>query len=438
MERLSFHRTRQGGAVAIIAALALPILIGFAGLALDLGHMYIEKTELQNATDACALAASRELTCDPAAGPCPSSYLEAAVNSGLTVARRNRIDFQSNQISDAQISASDIKFSLTLAPNSAYLDKDAADPASKYVMCTARQTGIIPWFMRILGIGEQSVSAQAVATLVAAQSSCAIPLGVCASSTATSSNPYAGLKVGDWLTSKRNTSATGSFDWIDFSPSPSAGGGSPGGTRELANLLTGTGQCDLPPKGPAICPQNTPTPGCVGEQGNKNALGMAWNTRFGLYKGSYNAGNAAPDYTGYTYTPTSWTSKTDAFSNFQTARQSFTPFQGKAAAGIPDNQLQGYTITTDLTTVGADRRVAVAPLVDCSSWGGTTPQTVPILGYACVLLLHPMTSDNGPSGTEEVFLEYRGKSTDPSSPCATSGVVGGPGSIGPLVPALVQ
>lgn len=437
MHKSSFHRYQQDGAIAIIAALALPILIGFAGLALDLGHMYIEKTELQNATDACALAASRELTCDPAAGPCPSSYLEAAVNSGLTVARRNRVNFQSNQISDPQITASDIKFSLTLAPNSAYMDKDAADPASKYVMCTARQTGIIPWFMGILERGEQTVSAQAVATLIPAQSSCAIPLGVCVSSSATPSNPYAGLNVGDWLTSKRNTSATGSFDWIDFSPGPSTGGGA-GGAQELAGLLTKEGQCDLPPTGPATCPQNTTTPGCVGEQGNKNSLGMAWNTRFGLYKGSYNVDNATPDYTGYTYTPTSWPSKTDAFSHFQTARQSFTPFQGATAVGIPENRLQSYRVTTDLTTVGADRRVAVAPLVNCSSWGGTTPQTVPILGYACVLLLHPMTSDNGPSGTEEVFLEYRGKATDPNSPCATSGGVGGPGSIGPLVPALVQ
>ncbi|MFS0756271.1 Tad domain-containing protein [Noviherbaspirillum sp. 1P10PC] len=435
MERLSFHWTRQGGAVAIIAALALPILIGFAGLALDLGHMYIEKTELQNATDACALAASRELTCDPAAGPCPSSYLEAAVNSGLTVARRNRIDFQGNQISNAQISASDIKFSLTIAPNSAYLDKDAANPASKYVMCTAYQTGIIPWFMRILGIGEQSVSAQAVATLVAAQSNCAIPLGVCLASGGSATNPYAGFSVGQWLTSRMSSSSTGSFDWIDYTPA------SGGGASELADMLTGTGQCNLPPTGPATCSSGgAGTPGCVGAQGNKNALGKAWNTRFGLYKGSNTAANAPPDYTGYAYTPTSWPSRTDAFSNFQSARAAFTPFQGETAAGLPRNALNGYStaLSTTLSTSGADRRLAVAPIVDCSSWAGSSPQTVPILGYACVLMLHPMSSDNGPSGTEEVFLEYRGRSTDPGSPCATSGMVGGPGSVGPLVPALVQ
>eukprot|EP01034_Spumella_vulgaris_P046448 gene46448-biopygen39554 len=94
-------RRRQRGAVAIIAAIALPILIGFAGLALDGGRLFMQKTELQNAADACALAASRELTCDPAAGACAASFLINAENAGLTVAGRNRIDFQGSPLGAA-------------------------------------------------------------------------------------------------------------------------------------------------------------------------------------------------------------------------------------------------------------------------------------------------------------------------------------------------
>ena len=56
------HISNQTGAVAIIIAIAIPILIGIAGLALDLGKLFITKTELQNAADACALAAANELT----------------------------------------------------------------------------------------------------------------------------------------------------------------------------------------------------------------------------------------------------------------------------------------------------------------------------------------------------------------------------------------
>ena len=51
-------RRNQRGAVAIIVGLTLAVLIGFAGLALDLGRLYVNKSELQNAADSCALAAS--------------------------------------------------------------------------------------------------------------------------------------------------------------------------------------------------------------------------------------------------------------------------------------------------------------------------------------------------------------------------------------------
>jgi Flp pilus assembly protein TadG len=440
MNRPSFRSEQQCGAVAIIAAVALPILIGFAGLALDLGHMYIEKAELQNATDACALAASRELTCDPAAGACATSYLLNAENSGLSVASRNRVDFQTGTINGTQISANDIKFSTTLAPNSNYLSRaDGANPASKYVMCTARQTGIIPWFMQVLGIGNQTVSAQAVATLAPAQTNCAIPIGVCQKDP-TSTDPFAGLSVGQWLTSKLSESATGSFGWADFTPNaPTPGVG--GGSSELAELLKGTGACSLPPP---------PSP--VGAQGDKTALGKAWNTRFGLYKASTNIISSPPDYTGTSYTPTSWPSKFNAYAgtgpipNYQSTRAQHLEYRGDVATypayadGL--NVSNGGVTRATLSqhgTLGADRRLVTVPIVNCTSWQGTNPQTVSIKSYACILMLHPMDNDNGPSSpTDEVWVEYRGKSTDPDSPCATSGAVGGPGSIGPLVPSLVQ
>jgi hypothetical protein len=425
------QRVRQRGVVAVIAAIALPIMIGFVGLALDGGRLYMQKTELQNAADACALAAARELTCDPAAGPCAASFLINAENAGLTVAGRNRIDFQGSLIGSAQLTAADIQFSTTFGPSGSYLSRAAgASPAAKYARCQPHQTGILPWFMQVLGVGAQAINAQSVATLSPAMTNCAIPIGMCMTSTATSANPFAGLTVGHWITSKLSASATGSFDWIDFTPGSNPSGGC-GGACELANLLTTTGACSVPAPGTQD----------VGEQGNKSNLSFAWNTRFGLYHGSDTITNAAPDYTGYAYTPTSWPSKFNAYGgssgatpNFATARAQYEPFQGEAAAGI---NLPGGTSTISKAnhqTYGADRRLVTAPVVDCKDWaGGTGSQQVPVRGYACLLMLAPMTKDD-----DEVFLEYRGKSTDLSSPCATSGVVGGPGAVGPLVPALVQ
>lgn len=417
--------SRQRGTVAIIAALALPLLIGFAGLALDGGRLYLQKTELQNAADACALAASRELTCDPAAGVCATSFLVNAENAGLAVGKLNRIDFQANAIGASQLTAADIKFSKTFGPNSGYLSRaGGADPASKYVMCSPHQSGILPWFMQVLGFGTQSIDAFGVATLLSARTNCAIPIGMCKEPAAPASDPFAGLTVGQWVTSQLSASATGSFDWIDFTPPG-------GGASELADLLKGTGACSVPAP-----------PTLVGEQGKITSLETAWNTRFGLYKGSDSVTTAAPDFTGYAYTPTNWPSKFNAYAgsngaipNFQTARNSHMIWQGNAATGGTVN-LGGVTQSTSaqLTTYGADRRLVTAPLVDCAAWAAkSSSQQVPILGYACVLMLHPMDKSS-----DETWLEYRGKSTDPSSPCATSGSVGGPGSVGPLVPALVQ
>lgn len=54
-------RQAQGGAIAILFAIVIVVLIGFCGLALDLSRFFNRKTELQAVADAAALAAAREL-----------------------------------------------------------------------------------------------------------------------------------------------------------------------------------------------------------------------------------------------------------------------------------------------------------------------------------------------------------------------------------------
>ena len=410
----------QRGAIAIVVAISLAALVGFVGLALDVGHLFITKTELQNAADACALAAAKELTCDTAAGPCAVTYLENGENAGIAVAALNRVGFQGTAVA---IAPADVRFSTTLSPNSNYLSRAAgANPASRYVMCIARRNGIAPWFMQVVGAGSNDVNAVAVATLAPSQSNCAMPIGLCKLPAGTAANPFAGMVVGQWFTSKLTQAATGSFDWVDFSPPH-------GGASELADIIKGTGQCNLPAAGSP-----------VGEQGNITSLGKSWNTRFGLYKGSETIASAPPDYTGYAYTPATWPEKFNAYAgtsatgnpNYLSSNAQRLPYQGSVPGGY-SNSTQ-----SQLAASGTNRRITTLPVVDCTSWAGSNPQTVPVLAYACVLLLHTMDKDNGPSGGDEVWLEFRGASTDLSSPCSTVGSVGGPGSVGPMVPALVQ
>ena len=56
---------RQEGIAAVVVTVGMVALLAVTGLALDTGHMLINKTRVQNAVDAAALAAARTLQDDP-------------------------------------------------------------------------------------------------------------------------------------------------------------------------------------------------------------------------------------------------------------------------------------------------------------------------------------------------------------------------------------
>ncbi len=278
------NRGKQNGAVAVIVGVTLAVLVGFAGLVLDLGRLYINKTELQNAADACALAAAGELTCDPSVGACPASKLQNAENAGIFAASKNTSDFQRASVS---IAPSDVRFSTMLAPN------------SKYAMCIARSTGIIPWFMRVLGLGNANfVNATAVATLGPSQEFCSsAPMGICSKGGA----PYFGYSTGEWIQSQftsagSDDSLAGNFRWVDFTIQA-------GGNSEIRDQLAAGKVCNL------RVGQN------IEQHGTQQGAKSAYNTRFGMYPSGANA------YTPATAPPI--------------ARDTLTPTRRRAAPSFP-------------------------------------------------------------------------------------------------------
>ncbi|MBQ7515763.1 MAG: pilus assembly protein [Schwartzia sp.] len=54
--RKAYRVWRQRGSVIVLTALLLPLMLGFCGMAVDLGNLYIHKSRLQNTADAAALA----------------------------------------------------------------------------------------------------------------------------------------------------------------------------------------------------------------------------------------------------------------------------------------------------------------------------------------------------------------------------------------------
>lgn len=437
---------RQRGVVAIVVGLMLAVLIGFIGLALDGGRLYLTKTELQNAADACALAASYELTGSPTI---PAAAFNRADAAGRTVAQLNRFNFQGTAIGAPDVS---VGFGTTLSTGSTWVAAGAAPADAKYVRCTisrdaASGRGIAPYFMQVLGFGQTTVSSLATATLSPAQNNCAVPMALCTQG----GPPNYGYTPGDWVSmnfsqSGGNANYTGNFRWIDFDPSAPTPGCSGGGAQELACLMAGTGQCSLPSPITGSCSSSgnaNPTPGCVGQNGAINSLDKGFNTRFGVYApgGGYSIANAPPDYTGNSYSTENWTLGRDAYSgtvagqtNFRDARAAFLAITNPPGVN-PTFYANNDTLATQAQHVsnGADRRLVIVPIVDCA--GFTSGQHAPIRAYACVLMLDPYRRQ----GNNVVSrVEFLGLSNQPGSPCATSGIAGDSASLGPMVPALVQ
>lgn len=63
--------TAERGATAVLVAIVMTVLLGFVGLVVDVGAVYVERRELQNGADAAALALAIE--CAGAPDPCTSA-----------------------------------------------------------------------------------------------------------------------------------------------------------------------------------------------------------------------------------------------------------------------------------------------------------------------------------------------------------------------------
>ena len=59
----------QKGVIAVVVAIGIAALVGIVGLALDTGHLLLNKTRLQNAVDAAALTGAQELRNSVSANP---------------------------------------------------------------------------------------------------------------------------------------------------------------------------------------------------------------------------------------------------------------------------------------------------------------------------------------------------------------------------------
>ncbi|NVM93051.1 Flp pilus assembly protein TadG [Variovorax sp. SG517] len=408
----------------VTAALLLLFLIGFMGIALDFGHLFVVKTELQTAVDSCALSAARELDGQ-------STALMRAVSAGQTAGNANNVNMQSStwsgqgKIVPADITFRDASYAVTTSP-----------ALARYAQCTHAQANISIWLMKAMGAfsgdtagnpATRSVAASAVATRASAQTTCPVP--VAAKPKVGSTAPNYGFVTGEWVTliMAQNAATGGQIGWANLDGSNNASE-----TESELNNHCGTKVGDT-----------------LGTPGVQSTVADVWNQRFGIYKNGVDPSSGRPDYTGYAYTPLNWPAQFNAYNgapgagapasaqNFVTKRAAFascadtgTKVKGanscESITGLSLNSFQTLANPGNVAgghmQYGLDRRFVTVPVID----GGNH-----VIDYLCMLMLQPLSIP-----MTDTQLEFRGNAGAVGSPCTTTGLAGG--SSGPLVPVLVR
>jgi hypothetical protein len=160
-----YFSTDDSGSVMVLSAVLLVALLGFAALAIDIGHLYVVKNELQNAADAGSLAGANNFAPYLPTNP-PTPDWDAASAAANSATKANKTD--QTLITDCQVEVG--YFNLvsrklqpaTIAPTT--VDVPAVRVTVSRV--AGQNTGaVLPFVAQILGIDFMNVSAQATAML---------------------------------------------------------------------------------------------------------------------------------------------------------------------------------------------------------------------------------------------------------------------------------
>lgn len=158
-----FKRNRpdlRRGAVIPMVAVMLPVLLGFAALAVDVGYLQVVKAQLQNAADAASLAGASTYYSDAGIRQDPAELVEIVRSRAKAVALRNPVLGEGIVLEDTDILLGQHDFANRTGPLSSDLPWNA-------VHVFTRRTNESPngsvelFFARIFGIQTANVTAQA-------------------------------------------------------------------------------------------------------------------------------------------------------------------------------------------------------------------------------------------------------------------------------------
>ncbi|RMH86341.1 pilus assembly protein [Pseudomonas sp. AOB-7] len=392
---------RQRGAVMVLVVIAMASMLLMGALALDGGHMLLNKTRLQNAVDAAALSGAKTLQQVMGSGNASTLARDAALNTLLLNASASgNGELSSGIAGSGGVGA----FAIVELSNSVYGPFSFPGPTdAAYVRVSVPDfplTGFLwnfaQWFSAG-NLGDKAVAAIATAGPSPSANPCRIePIMVCGDPDQydPANGNFWGYGFGEMKVLKSASGSTpeigpGNFQLLRLD-------GATGANDLRAALAGGIDKCNVVGEEAETEPGNTVGP-----------VAQGLNTRLGVYSGSMSSANYPPDWvTDFTSPRVTYN---DSTSNVEHQGQVVTSSGGDLSAGSTD--LFDYNDWLEASTACAasgtcsgayERRILTLVIGNCDGVsGGQT--SVPVLGFGCFYLLQTVRQQ----GTEaQVFGQF--------------------------------
>jgi Flp pilus assembly protein TadG len=407
-------QARQQGVALILVVVGMVAMLLMAGLALDGGHMFLNKTRLQNTVDAVALSAAKTL--DETKGNTTEATTAAMAAFNSNAAAYGNAELQGSYGGGSGSLTVTVQYSATLRP---FTPGAASGP---YVRVIAAGFTMPAWLVNLAGITGKTVAATAVAGPSPAlnRQVCNLaPMMVCGDPSKDPKDPsgdpdnFWGYEQGapDVLKTAASghwegTPGPGNFQLIRL------GGSGAAIVRE--NLAGGYQGCASVGDTIETEPGNTVGP-----------VAQGLNTRFGQYAGPMNGtqDQYPPDVITDAQDPLLQAGE-DPVTGEDIVLQNDDPI---TTANVAD-RLFDYEEYKDALDVPStydnappdgefERRTVTIPVGDCSTTTNGHGY-VPVLGFACFFLLQPAEQKGNEA---HVFGQFVGECTVNGMPGTTPG-----------------
>ncbi|GAA4499542.1 pilus assembly protein TadG-related protein [Pseudaeromonas paramecii] len=352
---------RQGGIVLVLAAVSLLVLLAMAAMALDVGHLILNKGKLQNMVDAAALSAAKTLDLGGDQALATTAAL-TMLNTHLAQPGYGRFSLAGANI---QVQFSD---SLPFTPG--------GSANATYVRVAVSQVDLPEFFARVLKLDMQVQASAVAGPSTSLVNTCnLVPILVCGEEGAENFGYDTEELIGLKYSSPDEEVGTGNFHLLRL---PDAAGAA----DIRVELAGGYGEC--------LSLESSMLETEPGNKAGPTAQGL--NTRFGIYSGAgVNEQDYPPDLVVTQPTPqVKVDKKTGAMDQTDPDQLSFN-----LADYLEEYQAQNVEeayqdcLLGECSERGAYRRVMAVPIGRCD--GGVNGQgELPFLGLACLFLVQPV------------------------------------------------